>query len=73
MVPLSAVPAALRRTVLDWRNLRTADLLFAHRDTAVLAFVVLVGIAMGVLVLRAMAGRKAGPAGPASPSQPFPA
>jgi len=60
VVPLSAVPALLRRTVLDWRNLRTSDLLFTHRDTAVLAFVVLVGLAMAVLVLRAMASRKAG-------------
>ena len=60
MVPLTAVPAALRRTVLDWRNLRAADLLFTHRSDAILAFVVLVGLALGVLVMRAMASRKAG-------------
>ena len=60
MVPLTAVPAALRRTVLDWRNLRTADLLFTHRDTAVVAFVLLVGLAVALLVLRAMTSRRAG-------------
>jgi hypothetical protein len=60
VVPLSAVPAALRQTVLEWRNLRTADLLFTHRDTALLTFVLLVGIAIAVLVLRAMASRRAG-------------
>jgi len=60
VVPLTAVPAALRRTVLDWRNLRAADLLFTHRSDAILAFVVLVGLALGVLVVRAMASRKAG-------------
>jgi Ca-activated chloride channel homolog len=60
VVPISAVPAAIQRTVLDWRNLRAADLLFTHRDDAVLAFVVLIGTALAVLVLRAMASRKAG-------------
>jgi len=39
VVPLSAVPAALQRVVLDWRNVRAADLLFSRRNTAVLAFV----------------------------------
>ena len=60
MVPLSAVPAALQRVVLDWRNVRAADLLFSRRNTAVLAFVMLIGISTAVLVLRAMASRKAG-------------
>jgi len=60
VVPLSAVPATIRRTVLDWRNLRTSDLLFTHRDAAVLTFVVLIGLAIAVVVLRAMASRKAG-------------
>jgi len=60
VVPISAVPTVLQRTVLDWRNLRTADLLFTHRDTAVLAFVLLAGVAVALLVLRAMTSRKAG-------------
>ena len=51
MVPLTADPATLRRTIFDFRNLRIADLLFAHRNDAVLAFVVLVGLAIAVLVL----------------------
>jgi Ca-activated chloride channel family protein len=60
VVPLTAVPATLRRTVLDFRNLRIADLLFTHRNDAVLAFVVLVGLAVALLVVRAMSSRKAG-------------
>jgi Ca-activated chloride channel homolog len=60
VVPLSSVPTALGRAIVDWRNLRTADLLFSHRDAAVISFIALIGLSLGVLVLRAMASRKAG-------------
>ena len=60
MVPITAVPAVVRDTVFEWRNTRIADLLFAHRGTAVLTLVILVGIAMAVLIVRAATRRKAG-------------
>jgi len=60
VVPLSSVPIAARRAILDWRNLRLSDLLFPHRDIAVLALVVLAGAAVAVLVMRTISSRKAG-------------
>jgi len=60
MVPITAVPAVVRDTVFEWRNTRTADLLFAHRNAAVLAVVVLIGVAFGVLILRSATRRRAG-------------
>lgn len=60
MVPISAVPIAVRRAFIDWRNLNASDLLFGHRDEAVLAFVILAGLAVAILIVRAMASRKAG-------------
>jgi hypothetical protein len=50
----------MRRAILDWRNLRTADLLFTHRAETIFAFIFLVGLAVAVLLVRAIAGRKAG-------------
>ncbi len=60
MVPVTAAPIAVRRALLDWRNLNAADLLFTHRDEAILALVMLIGIAIAVLIVRAMTSRKAG-------------
>ena len=60
MVPITAVPASIRDTVFEWRNTRIADLLFAHRDAAVLTLVLLVGITLAVLILRTATRRKAG-------------
>jgi Ca-activated chloride channel homolog len=60
VVPLSDVPGTLRRTVIDWRNLQAADLLFTHRSEAIFAFVGLAAVAVGLLLVRAMAGRRAG-------------
>ena len=60
MVPITAVPAVVRDTVFEWRSTRTADLLFAHRNAAVLAVVVLIGVAFGVLILRSATRRRAG-------------
>jgi len=60
VVPVTAVPATIREAVFEWRNTRIADLLFAHRDAAVLTLVLLVGIALALLILRAATRRKAG-------------
>src|SRR5262249_42909168 len=60
VVPITAVPGVVRETVFEWRNTRIADLLFAHRDAAVMTLVLLVGIALALLILRAATRRKAG-------------
>ncbi len=60
MVPISAVPSSIRESIFDWRNTRAADLLFTHRDTAVLTLVAVIGLCAAVLILRAMTRRKAG-------------
>jgi hypothetical protein len=60
VVPLTQVPAALRETVLEWRNTRAASLLFTHRDTAILAVVALIGLCFTILVGRALTRKKAG-------------
>jgi hypothetical protein len=60
MVPITVVPTLLRDTILEWRNTRTADLLFAHRSAAVLALVLLIGIAVAALIGRAATRGRAG-------------
>ena len=60
MVPITQVPAVIREAILEWRNIRTADLLFTHRSDALLATVILIGLAGAVLVWRAMTRQKAG-------------
>ena len=60
MVPISQVPSVIRDTIFEWRNTRTADLLFTHRDVAIIASVVLIGLSMAVLVGRALTRTKAG-------------
>jgi hypothetical protein len=45
---------------MDWRNLRAANLLFSHRETAVLAVIAFIGVAAVVLLLRALVRNKAG-------------
>ena len=60
MVPLTRVPSLLRDAIGDWRNLRTADLLFTHRDVAILAAVALIGLSITIVLSRALARRKAG-------------
>ena len=60
MVPISAVPALVRATLDEWRNTRTSDLLFAHRDSALIALVALIGLCIAVVLLRAMVRRRAG-------------
>ena len=60
MVPLTEVPTALRDVVMEWRNTRAANLLFTHRETAILAIVALIGLCFTVLVGRALTRKKAG-------------
>src|SRR5581483_5507051 len=60
VVPITAVLSAIRESVFDWRNTRAADLLFTHRDTAVLTLVAVIGLCVAVLIVRAMTRRKAG-------------
>jgi Ca-activated chloride channel family protein len=60
VVPITAVPGVIREAIFEWRNTRIADLLFGHRETAVMTLVVIVGIALALLILRAATRRKAG-------------
>ena len=60
MVPITQVPASLRDVLFEWRNSRAADLLFTHRTDAIIAAVILIGLAMAVLVGRALTRSKAG-------------
>ncbi|PYR12905.1 MAG: hypothetical protein DMG00_08010, partial [Acidobacteria bacterium] len=60
MVPITAVPAVVRESIFDWRNTRAAELLFTHRDAAVLTLVTLIGLSVAIMILRAMTRRKAG-------------
>jgi len=60
VVSITQVPAVVRDTWFEWRNTRAADLLFTHRTDAILAAVILVGVAIAVLVGRALTRTKAG-------------
>ena len=60
MVPITAVPTVVRESIFDWRNTRAAELLFTHRDAAVLTLVTLIGLSVAIMILRAMTRRKAG-------------
>lgn len=60
MVPIAEIGALLRNGLTAWRDIRLADVLFGHRDTTILALIVLVGLAAGVAVLRATLGRRPG-------------
>jgi hypothetical protein len=60
VVSITQVPALLREGWYEWRNVRTADLLFTHRSDAIIAAVVLIGLCGAMLVLRAMTKNKAG-------------
>ena len=44
MVPITQVPAFVRDLVFEWRNVRTADLLFTHRTDAIFTAVILIGL-----------------------------
>ena len=60
MVPITQVPSLVRDTVMEWRNTRAATLLFQHRETAILAVTILIGLCATILVARALARRTAG-------------
>jgi len=60
VVPITAVPTVVRESIFDWRNTRAAELLFTHRDTAVLTLVALIGLSVAIMILRVMTRRKAG-------------
>jgi hypothetical protein len=60
VVPITQVPAVIRDVIFEWRNARTADLLFTHRDDSIIAMVIVIGLAMAVLVGRALTRNKAG-------------
>ena len=45
MVPVAEIGALLRDGLTAWRDIRLADVLFGHRDTTILALIVLVGLA----------------------------
>src|SRR5262249_5617285 len=60
VVPITAVPNVVRETILEWRNTRTGDMLFGHHGKALLALVGVIGLCVAVLIIRAMARRRAG-------------
>jgi Ca-activated chloride channel family protein len=60
VVTLADIAAFLRANVAEWQNVRVAELLFAHRDAARFALVVLFAVSFGVLFLRSLFGRRAG-------------
>ncbi len=60
MVSITQVPAVLREALIQWRNIRTADLLFTHRSDAIVAAVVLIGLCGAMIVVRSMTRNKAG-------------
>lgn len=60
MVPITQVPSLLRDSILDWGTVRSADLLFSHRDAAVIAIILLIGLPIALMVARAMTRRRAG-------------
>ena len=60
MVALEPARDVLREIVNDWTTLRFADLLFARRDAALIAVVVLVGIAVCAVLARSVLRRSPG-------------
>jgi hypothetical protein len=55
---LTAIVAAIQSLWLEWRQLTIADLRFVRADTARLALIALLGIAVGMLVLRSTIRRR---------------
>jgi hypothetical protein len=52
VVPLTAIGALLRDGLTAWQRVRLSDVLFSHRDSSILALIVLVGLAAGMAVIR---------------------
>jgi len=53
--PISAILTAVSTA---WRNVHLADVLFGHRDTSILAIVSILGLSLGLLVVRVAMGRR---------------
>ncbi len=60
MVPIAQIRALLRDTVIEWRNTDAANLLFQHRDTAILVLILAIGVCAVMLVGRALTRRRGG-------------
>jgi len=60
VVPITQIPSLLRDSILDWRQVRAADLLFSHRDTAITAVILLVGLPIALMLVRALTRSRAG-------------
>ena len=60
MGAVAEIGALLRNGLTAWRDISLADVLFGHRDTTILALILLVGLAAGVAVLRIALGRRRG-------------
>ena len=60
MVTLAGISAFVRDNLAEWRSVRVADLLFAHRDTARLAVVVVIAVSLAILIARATFARRPG-------------
>ncbi len=60
MGPLTQLADRLGEDLIDWRNVRIADLLFSHRDTALLVLIILAGTSTAILALRSTLRRPPG-------------
>jgi hypothetical protein len=59
MVPLNEIWPLVADGLTAWRDVRLADVLFARRDTSILALMILAGLAIAVAVVRAaLAGKR---------------
>jgi Ca-activated chloride channel homolog len=60
VVTLADINAFIRDAVFEWRSIRIAELLFAHRETARFAALVLLAVSGAVLMARLVLGRRPG-------------
>jgi Ca-activated chloride channel family protein len=60
VVPIADLGALLRDGLTAWREVRLAEVIFGHRDATILALIALVGLAIGVAVIRVAFTRRPG-------------
>src|SRR5262245_20551565 len=60
MVSLADISRFLNDVSIEWQNVRIAELLFGHRDTARTAIVVVLMVSAAALVIRTIIGRRPG-------------
>ena len=60
MVTLDRLTAFLETSTDEWRAVRAATLLYAHRDVAIVALVILLGVALAAALMRAILPPKPG-------------